>query len=180
MSLPELTIPALVPYFKADGVSRTRDEVFANVAMRTGHRRKRRVYTATQEVMTVRAHLDQDQMTALDAWAEDACKGYSERFAARLVDHDGSIAWWDAEWVEPYKADPKEGGRWEIEGSLLLHGDPSASAPVVTGAQMEVGISLVATASIPLDGSVSMEVGMALQLSAFVSMEVGMTLVAAA
>ena len=105
MALPELLLPDGTPAFLADGHSIELTPMYADVPTRTGHDRRRRVYTVVPRVVSVGLQLTAAQMLAFHAWYEGALQAGAQRFSAQLANQGPGLLWWSARFAEPYSAD---------------------------------------------------------------------------
>lgn len=148
MPLPSILIPASC-YLLAGHGSQWQS-VFADVAMTTGHMRKRRVVTERPQIVNVAMVLERDQMTEFHLWFRDTLRRGERHFSARVKEQGEGFLWYDAAWVQMYQATAMHLGRWRVEGQLLLTGTGREAAPVLGGFHGE--------ASWALDGSGSFTV----------------------
>ena len=130
MTLPSITAPAGTPVFLAEGHDVEGLGPFAQVQFTVGHRRARRVHTATERIVSVSWLLRTSQLAAVDDWFEDDLEAGTLPFAAQVAREDGSgLAWWHAQWVRPYQTELLHLGRARIRGALLLTGTRSLTGP---------------------------------------------------
>lgn len=146
--LPEIFVPPGVPPYRADGHSRVRGGVHANVPMGTGHARKEPYRTARPTVVTIATRMSAAQALLHDAWFETTLKVGTRAFTAALFGWGTSaVEYWSATYEKgSYKAVPLKGGYWMVTGKLRLTGEPSLTLPESTSAAVEFGLSLFATA----------------------------------
>lgn len=160
--MPQIRLPAGTPCFLAAGHGITPDSVYADVRMRTGHARKRRIYTSAPRVVDVAWVLEAEQMTAVDAWYEDVLLAGERAFAAQVKAQGPGKLWWRARWVEPYEAEAMHLGRWRVTGRLLLTGVGQVEDPYIPEMEVEFGAALTATAVLTVVPLLGVEFGAAL------------------
>lgn len=162
MALPNILAPFGTPPFRTIDHSVKPDEVFANVKFTTGSSRARRLFSGSvPRIVTVSWELSQLQMEAVDTWAEDVLKAYTLHFSALVANHQGhGLLWFDANWVEPYTAEPMDGLRWVVTGSLYLTGEGVAelAGPTVTSLAIEFGARLDGQAALTVIKHFSLEI----------------------
>lgn len=128
--LPELTLPDGTPAFVAAGHTIDLTQMYADVAMRTGHDRRRRVYTTVPRMVNVALHLTAAQVLAFHQWFEGPLQAGAQWFSALVANQGPGLLWWKARFAEPYTADAGDGGgNFRVVAKLLLVGDGSANAP---------------------------------------------------
>ena len=146
MALPELTLPDGTPAFLADGHGIELMPLYADVAMRTGHDRRRRVYTTVPRIVSVGLQMTAAQMLAFHNWFEGPLQAGAQVFSAQVANQGPGLLWWRARFVEPYTADAGEAGAsFKVSARLLLTGDGSVAGPYTPFLQ--------ASALVPLTGS---------------------------
>ena len=148
MALPELTLPAGTPAFSADGHSIELTPMFADVPMRTGHDRRRRVYTTVPRSVSVKLDLTLAQMAAFHSWYEGPLQAGAQSFSVQVANQGSGLLWWKARFVEPYTAEANESGQafW-VTAKLLLTGDGSVTGPYTP--------ALISSIQVNFTGSVS-------------------------
>jgi hypothetical protein len=177
MALPEILVPAGIPVFKEAGHSHRRRSVYRDVQMGTGHMRKRARTTTAPRVVTVEWFLRPNQELTVDAWFENDLKVGSEKFSAQLARIGGRfLMWWECQWVSPMAWTPLANGYWRVTGELLLTGDGSLTAPVVTTAAVEFGVILTGSATAVVINAAESEFGIALTQFSSGAAEFGITL----
>lgn len=129
MALPELTLPDGSPPFLADGQSIEITPIYADVPMRTGHDRRRRLYTTVPRVVNVGLFVAADQLLAFHNWYEGPLQAGLQWFSALLSNQGPGTLWWKARFAEPYTEEAIENGYHRITAKLLLVGDGSVSSP---------------------------------------------------
>lgn len=143
MALPELTLPDGTPAFLADGHAIELMPMYADVGMRTGHDRRRRVYTVVPRTVSVGLQLTAAQMAALHDWFEGPLQAGAMQFSAQVANQGPGLLWWNARFVEPYTADAGDAGAsFRVQARLLLVGDGSVTGPYVPAMQAAVQIAL--------------------------------------
>ncbi len=176
MSLPELLPPRGTPTFLHRGHAIEPRPVFADVAMTTGHARRRRVSTIAPRVVEVGWFLTPGQMTSVDAWFESTLLVGSRQFTAPVKAQGAGLLYWAAEWLEPYTAEPVSRGRWYVSGKLLLTGEGSTTPPVLSTLGIEFGAALTGSASLTVGGFLGIEFGAALKQPVPLGIEFGAAL----
>ena len=155
MSLPELTLPDGTPAFLADGHSIELMPMYADVPMRTGHDRRRRVYTIVPRIVSVSLEVTAAQMLAFHTWFEGSLQAGAVEFSAQVANQGPGLLWWRARFVSPYTAEAGEGGGvFRITASLLLTGTGSVTGPytpnLYAASQTALTGSIVLTAPVSL------------------------------
>lgn len=143
MALPELLPPAGLPPFLVDGHQHAPRSLFGDSKRGSGPVRKRRLWTEAPAVQRVAWFLTDAQMLAVHRWFDRSLRAGELRFTAQVLGLDGEMAYYEAEWLEPYDEEPLHLGRWRVSGALLLHGEPQAEAPTLTGFEAEVDVPLI-------------------------------------
>lgn len=130
MALPELTLPDGTPAFLADGHSIELTPMYADVPMRTGHDRRRRVYTTVPRMVNVGLQVTAAQMLALHNWFEGPLQAGVQWFSAQVANQGPGLLWWKARFAEPYTADAGEAAAsFRVSAKLLLVGQGSTTGP---------------------------------------------------
>lgn len=155
MALPELTLPDGTPAFLAEGHSIDLMAMYADVPMRTGHDRRRRVYTTVPRVVSVGLQVTAAQMLAIHAWYEGPLRAGAVEFSAQVANQGAGLLWWRARFVDTYTAEAGEAGAsFKVNARLLLTGAGSAIGPYTpymqASAQIALSGSAVLTAPIDL------------------------------
>ena len=151
MSLPTLTLPGSIPAFLISQHTLAGQELYANVQPSQGHQRKRRLTTSRMIKATAALELTSAQMATLDDWYENALLAGQRQFAARLSGVGAPIQWWGCASAAPFSAEPRPadaGVLWLVTWSLVLIGEPSASAPTQSGLSMAIALELDGSAQI--------------------------------
>lgn len=148
---PDTTLPSiLIPtscYLLAGHGSQWQS-VFADVAMTTGHMRKRRVVTSRPQIVNVAMVLERDEMTEFHVWFRDTLRRGERHFAARVKDQGAGFLWYDAAWVQMYQATAMHLGRWRVEGQLILTGTGQEAGPVLGSFRGEAVFALGGSGSL--------------------------------
>jgi len=131
MPLPTLLLPAAADCWLLAGHGAQWQTVFADVAMLTGHRRKRRVVTTRPQIANVALILERDEMTVFHAWFRDTLRRGERHFAARVKEQGPGFRWYDAAWLSQYTATAMHLGRWRVEGQLILAGVGQVDPPTL-------------------------------------------------
>ncbi len=150
--------------------------VFADVPMTTGHARRRRVSSTAPRVAEVGWFLTQGLMTTVDAWFESTLLVGSRKFSAPVKNQGAGLLWWEAQWLEPYTAEPVSRGRWYVSGKLLLTGEGSTTPPVLSTLGVEFGAALTGSASLTVGALLGVEFGAALMQPVDLAVEFGAAL----
>ena len=156
--LPELTLPRGLPCWLAAGHSVELTPLYADVTMRTGHSRRRRVWRSAPCVVTVGLALSEPQMRRFFVWFEDSLRAGAEPFAAHLPNQGPGLLWWRAVFVEPPTYETRQKAWFDgqllnafrVTAKLLLTGSGSATGPVDT--------TMASTATVALYGSAGLTV----------------------
>lgn len=163
MALPELLLPPGTPAFLADGHGIDLVPLHADTPMRTGHARRRRVYTSAPRLVSVGLQLSQAQMTAFDDWYERVLQAGALSFTAAVANQGAGLLYWQARFEGSYSAQPNDAAAcWTVSATLRLIGDGSVSAPVATSLADDVTVALVGTASLVISNSLADDVIVAL------------------
>lgn len=166
MPLPQLTLPVGTPHFRARGHSSQRSSQFAHPRFQTGHSRARRVWTASERLVSVSLLLKPGQAAAFRDWFEEALADAGGRFSAQVANDDigtARLLWYTAEFEAPPVYTPRGPRHWVIDATLRLTGDGQADGPY-TG-------EMAATAVAALTGSVRGTVVPMLSATAAASLE---------
>lgn len=143
MPLPPLTMPNALPPFLIEGHAATWGSPFANVAMGTGHSRKRRVWTRVPQRQAAALLLEPDEMTAFHAWFRDSLRSGERYFSARVKRQGSGLLWYRALFAQPYSAEALHFGRWRVTCELLLDGDGEVDGPTLGNFAAEIAIPFV-------------------------------------
>lgn len=147
MALPELLLPDGTPAFLADGHNIELTPMYADVPTRTGHGRRRRVFTVVPRIVSVGLQLTAAQMLAFHAWFEGPLQAGAQSFSAQVANQGPGLLWWQARFVEPYTADAGDAGAWfRVRARLLLVGSGTATAPYTPAMNAATVIALVGSA----------------------------------
>ena len=148
MALPELLLPPGTPAFMANGHAIELVPQHADVPMRTGHMRKRRIYTASPRFVDVGVQMTQAQMAAFDAWFEGPLQAGALYFTAAVANQGAGLLYWQARFEGQYSATPNDvAACWTVTARLRLVGDGSASPPVATSLAADSFVALVGAAA---------------------------------
>lgn len=131
MPLPTILLPSNARCFLQEGHGTQWQSVFADVQMTTGHLRKRRVVTARPQIANVSLMLERDEMTSFHLWFRDTLRRGERHFAARVKEQGAGFLWYDAAWLEQYRATAMHFGRWLVEGQLILTGVGQVESPTL-------------------------------------------------
>lgn len=163
MALPELTLPDGTPAWLADGHSIELVPLYADVTMRTGHSRRRRVYTTAPRLVAVGLQLTAAQMLAFHTWFEDVLQAGALPFSTQVANQGPGLLWWRAQFAEPYSADAGEAAAsFRVSARLLLTGTGSTTGPYVPAMSAAIGIALAGSAAITAPMTLSADVSVAL------------------
>lgn len=146
MPLPTLQQPASAPFWLLAGHSAQWASVFADVAMCTGHRRKRRVVTARPQVVSVSLLLEREQMAEWSRWFRDSTRSGERHFAARVKEQGPGFLWYEAAFEAMPQYSALYLGRWRVDVALRLIGVGTEAGPVLGSFHTEAGISLTGSA----------------------------------
>ena len=120
----------------------------ADVPMRTGHSRKRRIYTAAPRFVDVGVQMTQAQMAAFSDWFEGPLQAGAVSFTAAVANQGAGLLYWQARFEAPYSATPNDAAAsWTVTARLRLVGDGSAAPPVSTGLAGDSFVALVGAAA---------------------------------
>jgi len=118
--------PSTLPAPTVGGFSDAPVDATVRTTMDAGPARVRKRYTAVPHTVEIQLDLDDDEYTAFKAWFEDpleADRGASW-FWITLAMGNGGPAPYEARFIGPYRASPKEGGlpRWIVRAKLEVRG----------------------------------------------------------
>ena len=148
MALPELLLPPGTPAFLANGHAVELVPQHADVAMRTGHSRKRRIYTAAPRFVDVALRLTQAQMTAFAAWFGGPLQAGTLSFTAAVANQGPGLLYWQARFEAPYSARPNEtASDWTVTARLRLVGEDTTTLPAATSLAGDTTVQLVGAAA---------------------------------
>lgn len=147
MPLPELLLPDELPAFRADGHAIELVPQYADVTMRTGHDRRRRVYTTAPRMVSVSLVLTEPQMLVLHQWFEGPLQAGAQWFSAEVANQGPGSLWWQARFVEPYAAESIPSGLFEVTAQLLLVGAGQAQRPYSPAMAAGVRVELAGQAT---------------------------------
>lgn len=154
MTLPEITLPDGTPAFSGGGHDIELGEMYADIPMRTGHARKRRVYTTVPRVVSVKLDMTLAQTLAFHEWYEGPLNVGVEEFSAQVANQGPGLLWWRARFVEPYTAEADESGQsfW-VTAKLRLIGEGSVIGPYRPEMYSGIDMAFTGTATIilPID-----------------------------
>jgi hypothetical protein len=145
-----IRVPSAVPCLLAAGHGFVDDPIFASVVTRTGHRRKRRLYTRAQRTYRVSRHLSGAAALAFHGWFENTLRAGERSFIERVKTEEG-IRFYEAFWLEPpsFEGIPTpRGTEWHLTGDLLVSGDPMETAPATGALSAAYGLALEAEGTI--------------------------------
>jgi hypothetical protein len=151
MPLPPLTMPNALPAFLIEGHAATWGAVFGNVAMRTGHSRKRRLWTTMPHRVAAQLFLERDEMIAFHAWFLESLRSGERRFAARVKNQGEGLLWYTAFFLQPYTAEALHFGRWKVAADLLLEGEGEVDGPTAGLFSAEVLIPFTGSGTITVE-----------------------------
>lgn len=160
MALPFILTPAGTPPFRVSDHAIKPDEVFASIVYRTGHNRLRRLYVGSvPRIATVSWELSATQMAIVDDWAETTLEAYTRHFTAQIANITGTgVLYYDANWVEPYTAEPMDGGRWVVTGSLYLTGEGETDPPITSLFRSELFVPFTGSAFVQAEKHFAVEI----------------------
>ncbi len=147
MPLPELLLPDELPAFQADGHAIELVPQYADITMRTGHDRRRRLYTTTPRLVSVGLVLTEAQMLALHQWFEGPLQAGAQWFSAQVANQGPGALWWQARFAEPYAAESIPSGLFSVTARLLLVGAGQVAKPYTPNLAAAVQVELVGQAT---------------------------------
>lgn len=150
MALPTI-FPPVGTCVLIDGHSLTPQPVHDRVGMRQGEGRQRRIYTTAPRIASVSFLLNAAKMAEFDAWFEDTLDRGNRQFTVQVGALKSTrLEYWAAQWLEPYTADPiaSKQGLWRVSGNLLLTGEPSDTRPDTGAFELDMRMTLGATAAL--------------------------------
>lgn len=122
--------PGELPTFKAAGHAFSDQGVAEDIAFEQGEDRSRQVYSFNAQLVSVSTRLTQVQFDRFSEWYEDDLRAGTLRFDAQVAQQGGSpgafTAWWEAQFVGPYRFQARS-GRFEVTAELLLLDGPHAT-----------------------------------------------------
>lgn len=178
--LPEITTPPGIPQFRHNSNAIQLLSLYADIPMRTGSMRKRRLYTAAPRIVQVEWFLTAAQMATVESWYQDDLHVGELWFSSRLRGTGGTMQWFKTRWLEPYQQTPMSGGYWTVTGKLLIEGDASDAPPENTTLGLEVGAFLTGSAAVTVETVLALEIAVALRSLTQLSLEVTVPLTASA
>lgn len=131
--------PGGLPAFKVAGHGFSHIGVAEDIEFERGEDRGRQIYTVNPQLVAVATRLTQAQFDRLGEWFENDLLAGASRFDAQVAEQGGSpgafTAWWQAQFVGPYRWEARSGGRYEVTAELLLLDGPYATrvAPTLRG-----------------------------------------------
>lgn len=155
MPLPQLTLPAGTPHFRARGHGVEQSSQFAHPRFQTGHSRARRVWTASERLVTVSLLLRRARMAAFHAWYEGPLADANGRFSALVANDEtveAKLLWYAAEFEGVPTYTPRGPQHWVITATLRLTGAGQAEGPYtgeLTGRDRVVLIGSVRATVVP-------------------------------
>ena len=162
-TLPELLMPDGLPAFQAEGHAIGPVALYADVPMRTGHDRRRRIYTTAPRMVAVSLVLDRSQMLDLHEWFEAPLDVGAQWFSAEVANQGPGSLWWKARFLEPYGAESLPGGLFNVSARLLLVGSGQADRPYTPDMRARVQVSLAGLAALtapPVDLAAELSVAL--------------------
>jgi hypothetical protein len=129
--------------------------------MGRGHARLRRMSTIAPRVVPVRLRLKPSVMQILDDWFENTLESGKRTFSVEVANQGPGLLWWEAQWVDPYTADPRS-GLWFVDGKLLLVGEGTTEAPGTQSLSLELSVRLTGTGAIYASNNLELELAVAL------------------
>ena len=163
MALPELTLPDGMPAWLIAGHGIELMPLYGDVPMRTGHERRRRVYTVVPRIVSVSLHLTAAQMLTFHDWFEGPTMVGAQPFSAQVANQGPGLLWWHARFVEPYRTDAgPRAETWRVHAKLLLTGSGSVAGPYTPSMFAAVSIALSGGAAIRVDVTLAAAVSIAL------------------
>jgi predicted anti-sigma-YlaC factor YlaD len=163
MALPELLLPPGTPAFQADGHVVELVPQHADVSMRTGQARKRRVYTTTPRLVSVALELSQAMFTAFDAWFEGPLQAGALPFTAQVANLGAGLLYWQATFEGPYTATPNDAATcWTVTAQLRLVGDGQVAAPAATSLAADTYVALAGSATLVISQTLAADTVVAL------------------
>lgn len=142
MALPGLKLPSGFPPFLSTEHSVAFDDEYASIPMRSGHRRKRHVYTFTPKVFSVALDLSQAQAVQFHEWFEGPLRAGQELFSAQYAYFGPGLRWYTSQFVEPYTITPDVTGRWRVVAKLRVLDAGSTTGPVVSNLSVDFLLTL--------------------------------------
>lgn len=171
-ALPAIMVPSVAPVFLAEGHAIDEDSVYAQVDMKTGHSRARRVWTVTERVVTVMWLLPGPVMEVVDDWYENTLLAGELKFSARVRNQGPGMLWWAARWIT-YQTEMLPNGWGKVTGSVLLTGEGSSIPPSTGDLAMEIAVPLLSISeSLFGENSLAMEISVALLQPLEMAMEI--------
>lgn len=119
--------------------------MYAQVEMRSGPARRRRIYLTAPREVAVEMYLEPAHAEIFWNWYENRLSAGNEPFSTQLPHQGSGLRWWWAQFVEPPEYSAMPLGRFRLRARLLLRGTGSVDGPAPTG-------SLVTLARVPFTG----------------------------
>jgi hypothetical protein len=179
MSLPDVLMPAALPYFLSEPHEVDLRSPYEDVPVSTGPHRRRRVTTTAPRDMRCALWLNQAQMLVFHRWFEHVLLAGTLEFTARVQKLGEGVEYWRARFLRREQEVPSSGYRWQVPCILRLTGDPSGTPPAITGMAMEIVVPLMARAALTSSWAMAMEISVPLNArvdSGGMAMEIGVEL----
>jgi len=165
MALPLIFVPSNIPLWLIAGHSITPDSPYEDTPMLVGEWRKRRLVTDVTATAQVSVILEAAEMLTWDTWYEDTLHAGVEHFTARIANIGPGLVYYDAQWLEPYVAEPMHLGRWQVSGALLLTGRGQDAPPSTGVLELEIPVELFGSNTIFSSNALELEIE--IELGAF-------------
>jgi hypothetical protein len=179
MSLPDVLMPAALPYFLSEPHEVDLRPPYEDVPVSTGPHRRRRVTTTAPRDMRCALWLTQAQMVIFHRWFEHVLLAGTLEFTARVQKLGEGVEYWRARFLRREQEVPSSGYRWQVPCILRLTGTPSDTPPAITGMAMEIVVPLMARAALTSSWAMAMEIEVPLNArvdSGGMAMEIGVPL----
>ena len=164
MALPELFMPASLPYFKAADHVRTPDSLYAGIERQGGFARRRRVFTSAPQMLETMLEVTQEQLEEFFAWHEGPLQAGAKPFTAYVSAGALAVQYWEA-YILEFTAEHREGNLHDISLKLRLKGDPSAVPPVASSLTADVAVPMLWAFDFAIGPGLSAEVLAALSFT---------------
>lgn len=122
--------PGELPTFKVGGHAFSDQGVAEDIAYEQGEDRSRQSWSFNAQLVSASTRLTQAQFDRFVAWYEDDLRAGTLRFDAQVAQQGGTqgafTAWWEAQFVGPYRYQARS-ARYEVTAELLLLDGPYAT-----------------------------------------------------
>lgn len=174
---PDSGPPEDIPGPRWVGHTHEMGSTYANLAMQTGHDRRRRVYTDVPRVVSVSWDLNLSQAAEFRNWYEYSLSGGMKEFNLKVANQGPGVLYYRARFIEPYTAEANESGQafW-ISAKVMLYGEGVSVVPYNPEMDADVTVSLMGQANLHVIAVVGADVLVSLRpsISLFANVEISL------